>query len=201
MSELLIEPAMGRALEEALGDLARLRISVFRAFPYLYDGDAAYEERYLRAFAAEPEAMAVLVRDPNAGHAIVGASTCAPLASQEDAFREPFAAHGFDPSAVCYFGESVLLDTYRGRGIGHAFFDLREAHAAHLGLSVTGFCAVERPSDDPRRPADYRPLEPFWRARGYAPVAGMTTLYSWPDLGEAEKSAKTMQFWIRRAEV
>ena len=37
----------GDALEAALDDVARLRIAVFRAWPYLYDGHLDYERRYL----------------------------------------------------------------------------------------------------------------------------------------------------------
>ncbi|MFP5511018.1 MAG: GNAT family N-acetyltransferase, partial [Alphaproteobacteria bacterium] len=33
----------GAGLEAALDDVARLRIAVFRDWPYLYDGDLAYE--------------------------------------------------------------------------------------------------------------------------------------------------------------
>ena len=40
-----VERLTGAALAAALPDVARLRIAVFRAYPYLYDGDAAYEER------------------------------------------------------------------------------------------------------------------------------------------------------------
>ena len=35
-----------------LPDLARLRIVVFRDWPYLYDGTLDYEEKYLATFAA-----------------------------------------------------------------------------------------------------------------------------------------------------
>ena len=39
----------GNAVGEVLDDLARLRIAVFRDWPYLYDGDVAYERDYLTA--------------------------------------------------------------------------------------------------------------------------------------------------------
>ena len=39
---LRIERLSGDALLQYLPELARLRITVFRAFPYLYDGDMAY---------------------------------------------------------------------------------------------------------------------------------------------------------------
>ena len=34
-----------------------IAIAVFAAFPYLYDGDAAYEADYLREFAAAPDGV------------------------------------------------------------------------------------------------------------------------------------------------
>ena len=42
----------GDEIHAALPDLAALRIAVFAAYPYLYDGDAAYEADYLREFVA-----------------------------------------------------------------------------------------------------------------------------------------------------
>jgi len=160
--------------------LGRLRIAVFAAWPYLYRGDAAYEEDYLRAFVAAPEAVLVTASD---GGLIVGAATASPLAAQEGEIRDPVAAHGIDPAGVFYFGESVLLPEYRGQGIGHAFFDHREAQARACGASSAMFAGVIRPADHPALPVDYRPLDAFWRKRGYAPVAGLTCPPGWRGRG------------------
>jgi hypothetical protein len=46
--EIRVETCAGRDVLAHLPDIARLRIEVFREYPYLYDGDRAYEERYLR---------------------------------------------------------------------------------------------------------------------------------------------------------
>ena len=195
---LEIVPATGDALAAALPDLARLRAEVFRAFPYLYEGDPAYEERYLRTYLAAPGAFVALAR---AGGQVVGASTALPLTAETPEVRRPFEENTeFRPGEVLYLGESVLLPEYRGRGAGHRFFDLREAHARALGLPVTAFCAVQRPQDHPARPADYGPLDAFWRARGYAERPDFQTTMSWPDVGEAvgEETPKTMRFWVRR---
>lgn len=174
--------------------LAGLRISVFRDFPYLYDGDRAYEARYLGDFLAIPGAAVVAARD---GRALVGAATCAPLAGEVDAFRQPFEDAGMDVSRICYFGESVLRPDYRGQGIGHRFFDGREAHARAFSLEYASFCAVIRPDDHPLRPAGYRPLDAFWEKRGYARADGLTCRFSWRDIGEREETEKSMQFWMR----
>ena len=46
-----------------LPDLARLRITVFRDWPYLYDGTLDYEQEYLAKFAAAKGAVCVIARD------------------------------------------------------------------------------------------------------------------------------------------
>lgn len=105
-------------VQARIADLARLRIAVFREWPYLYDGDAGYESSYLASFAAAPHAVLVAAFDADD---IVGMATASPLAAQGSAVLEPVAAHGFDVPTTFYFGESVLLPQWRGRGIGHAF--------------------------------------------------------------------------------
>ena len=47
-----VEALRGADLEAVIDDLARLRISVFRDWPYLYDGDLAYERAYLAPYRA-----------------------------------------------------------------------------------------------------------------------------------------------------
>ncbi|MEJ6391937.1 GNAT family N-acetyltransferase [Gymnodinialimonas sp. 2305UL16-5] len=188
---LLVEPLSGAALDAALPDLARLRITVFRAFPYLYDGNEDYEQRYMRSYRDNPSAILVAARD---GNRVVGAATGMPLADHHDAAQIKDAT---DVSDVFYCAESVLLPNYRGRGIGHAFFDQREAHGRALGLSKSAFCSVERPEDHPLRPTDYQPLDPFWRKRGYAPIPGLTAEFSWKDVDRPAETVKSLQFWMR----
>lgn len=79
MYELQIECLTGADLVADLPALARLRIRVFRDYPYLYEGDAEYEERYLRTYADAPDGVVVLVRD---GDRVVGASSALPLAAE-----------------------------------------------------------------------------------------------------------------------
>lgn len=190
-----VRPLTGAEVAAALDDLARLRIAVFAAYPYLYDGDAAYEADYLREFAAAPDAVMVAAFD---GEKIVGAATASLMAAQRAEFQAPFAARGLDVARLFYFGESVLLPQYRGHGVGHAFFDHRETRAREFGANAACFAAVIRPDDHPARPAGYQPLDAFWRKRGYAPMPGFVTELAWKEHGEAEESPKPMQYWLRR---
>jgi len=178
--------------------VAALRVAVFRDWPYLYAGDAGYEQRYLATYAQSARSLFVLVFD---GARVVGASTAIPLEDETDAIRAPFAARGWNVGEVFYFGESVLLPEYRSRGLGHCFFDEREAHARRLGgFKVTSFCSVERRADDPRRSDGYRPNDAFWRKRGYAPLPDFRCELEWPEVGGSASIPHALQFWARALE-
>ncbi|WP_242129067.1 GNAT family N-acetyltransferase [Sphingobium sp. Sx8-8] len=188
----------GAALVAALDALADLRITVFRAFPYLYDGDRGYERDYLAAYAQSPGALVVgAFAGPEGAERLVGAATAAPMADHAAEFAAPFRERGMDIGRIYYFGESVLLPGWRGRGIGHAFFDRREAKAGELGFAMASFCAVVRPPDHPARPAGYSPLDPFWRGRGFAPVGGLVGQFRWKEWGEDGETSHPMQFWVK----
>lgn len=191
---LEINVLTGGAMAAVLPDLARLRIEVFRAFPYLYDGSFEYEQSYLDQFSKARGAVIVIAKD---GVRIVGASTGAPMVEVEPEFAAPFRQRGAAVQNIFYCAESVLLPEYRGQGIGHAFFDHREAQARALGAKVSTFCSVIRAADHPARPEDYRPLDGFWRKRGYAPLDGATVSFDWTDLGDGEETTKHLQVWSR----
>jgi GNAT superfamily N-acetyltransferase len=190
-----VEALTGPALDAALDDVARLRIAVFRDWPYLYDGDVTYERRYLEPYRDNPRAIVAGAVD---GDRLVGAATGTPMEDHADEFAAPFATTGLNLSDIFYCAESVLLPEYRGHGIGHRFFDIREGHARALGRSHVAFCGVNRPDEHPARPSGYRPLDAFWRGRGYEPLPGVIARFAWKDLGDDHVTEKPLQFWIRK---
>ena len=54
-----VAPLTGKSMAGALDALARLRIAVFRDWPYLYDGTLEYEQKYLAKLAAARGAVIV----------------------------------------------------------------------------------------------------------------------------------------------
>lgn len=184
----------GPALEAVLDDLARLRITVFRDWPYLYDGDLDYERGYMASYQGNPSAILVGAFD---GARLVGAATGSALSDHAEEFASALDGQGLDVARCFYCAESVLLPGYRGQGVGHGFFDRREQFARTLGMTHSLFCAVLRPSDHPARPADYQPLDPFWRKRGYAPLPGAVAHFGWKDVGADGQTDKPLQVWLR----
>lgn len=184
----------GAELEAHLDDVARLRIAVFRDWPYLYDGTLEYERAYLQTYRDNPGALLVGAFD---GGILVGASTSTLMEDHAEAFRAPLAQLGVPVSDILYGAESVLLPAYRGQGFGHRFFDLRETHARAHGRSHVAFCSVMRPADHPARPQTYRTNDAFWSGRGYTPLPGVMAEFSWKDVGDTSESLKPLQFWIR----
>ncbi|HEY2395953.1 MAG TPA: GNAT family N-acetyltransferase [Rudaea sp.] len=185
----------GADIAAYVDDLARLRIEVFREFPYLYDGDEDYERKYLQTYVKSPRSLAVLVHD---GAELIGASTGLPMKGETAEFQRPFLENGYDIGTVFYCGESVLRKDYRGRGIYKHLFQAREQHASELpGIALCTFCGVRRPSDHPLRPSDYAPLNAIWQRFGYSEQPQLETSYVWKDVDQAKPSAKTMRFWTK----
>ncbi|MCF2490230.1 GNAT family N-acetyltransferase [Dyadobacter sp. CY347] len=180
------------AVVEALG---ALRIAVFHDYPYLYEGSLDYEKEYLQIYVQSERAFLFAVFD---GEKMVGATTCIPLTDEAAEVRKPFEDAGFDISNIFYFGESILLPQYRGLGLGHRFFDEREAHTRSFGhYHLCCFCSVDRGENHPARPADYRSNDAFWIKRGYIKEPALQSTMEWPDIGETSSSAKQMIFWIK----
>lgn len=174
--------------------LSSLRMTVFRAWPYLYDGSIPSEVDTLSGFAASKTAALIIASD---GATPVGASTAVHMTEEDDHITQPFRDAGIDLARICYFGESVLLDAYRGQGIGVRFFELREAHARSIpGVDTTMFCAVERPADHPLKPQNAVPLDTFWTNRGYTRTT-FTCAMTWKQVDTPDKVENTLRYWSK----
>lgn len=194
MSELRYELVQGETIAARVEPLAALRLQVFRDWPYLYEGTLAYERHYLETYSRCPDSLAVLAWD---GSTCIGTTTALPLRDAQPEMREPFERAGVTTEDILYFGESVVLSPYRGRGIGLRFFAEREAHARRLGLRRCAFCAVDRPEQHPMKPAGYVPNDAFWQRRGYQRHPELVCHFDWQDLGEAAPSPHPLTYWLK----
>ena len=130
-----IRTVAGGGIAPWLDDVARLRIEVFRAWPYLYEGSLDYERGYITRYARARTGTIVVALDGAGNEArVVGASTALALDEEADYVRAPFVQAGMDTAQIFYFGESVLLPQYRGRGLARAMVNEIVQIARNVGL-------------------------------------------------------------------
>jgi GNAT superfamily N-acetyltransferase len=191
---ITVSVLIGSSVLEVIPELAKLRITVFREYPYLYEGSVEYEQKYLKRYAESEQCIVVIVRD---GETIVGASTGMPLSSEASEVVDPIRKAGHQIKEWFYLAESVLLPDYRGRRLGHRFFEERITHAQGCGYKKACFCAVVRPEIHPMQPSNYLSLEPLWNRHGFQKADGIETTFSWREIGEQQETKKTMAYWVR----
>ena len=194
MSGLRYQSLHGRGIAAQLEPLAALRLQVFRDWPYLYEGTLAYERAYLAHYIDCADSLVVLVWDDSR---CIGTTTALPLRAAAPEMRAPFEEAGLPLHDYLYFGESVVLPEYRGRGVGMRFFELREAHARALGLRHCCFCAVERPEGHPLKPDGHVGNEAFWNRRGYSRQPELACSFEWRDYDQPAPTAHRLVYWTR----
>ena len=189
------ERRIGKEIACVIEGLGELRMKVFYEFPYLYEGNMDYEKAYLSIYTKSKLGFAFLLYDNNE---LIGATTGLPLAEEGVEIKKPFLDAGIDINDVFYFGESILLQAYRGQGFGHLFFDEREAFARTNKFPITAFCSVVRPENHALKPRDYRSNELFWKKRQYIRNSDLICKMSWLDRNQVLETEKELEFWLRK---
>ena len=191
MTDIKIRSLTGASIKTYIPSIVKIHAEVLKEFPYLRLSDSEEDIRYLKRLSQSKDAIAILVFD---GPKIVGVSTGCPLEKTMTPFQKPFLENDHAIADYYYFGVSALLKQYRGRGIAHHFFDLREQHVKQLKkYKKICFSTVIRN----KKPHDYTPLDAFWKKRGYIEHKDLITHFSWREIDEKESSPKPLNFWIK----
>lgn len=197
MTDIHVRAFTGSSLKPYLHAIAKLRMEVFKEYPYFETPDLDREIHYLKHISTCKETIGVLIFD---GTTLVGVSLGCPLAIEDPLFLTPFNERHLDISSYFYFGDSALLKEYRGRGIGHHFFDAREAHVAHY-KKYKHICFSVPNCPDHKRPQECFPLDDFWRRRGYHHHPEMHCHLLWQDVEEGKPAERTLTYWIKDLKV
>lgn len=194
MTDIHVRAFSGSALRTYVHSIAKLRMDVFQEYPFFEAPDLYRELQCLQRYTASKEGIGVLVFDHST---VVGVSLGIPLTLERPEIQEPIQNRFGDTVSYYFFGESVLLKPYRNRGVGHHFFDVREAHVRHF-QKYRQICFLDpvRPEIDGLKPPDYLPLHDFWRKRGYVHYPDLNCHLAWKDLQTKQNTEKALTFWI-----
>lgn len=194
ISELMLQ---GADIQGHLEEIARLRLSIFREYPYLYDGKMEYELKYLQHYASKDEATVIVSSYENQ---LAGAVTAIPLQYESEEMIAPVAATSYPVERIYYIGELLFYPDYRNKGLGTRLLSRIEQHVLDQQDYDYLVCAtVMRPEGHPLIPAGYVPIERFLQHNRFAKLPGVTTHSAWKETDGIRRHHE-MQFWLKALE-
>lgn len=185
----------GKEIIPYIHKIAKLRITIFRDYPYLYEGEMSYEERYLLMYSQTDNAMLVIAEDDDK---VVGAITGLPLTESMKEIKDLFIAKNIPAERIFYLGEIVLLQEYRSKNIGYMMYQQFENAVKEIEFyEKIALCEIVRAENDLRKPLDYKSLNSFWHRQGYVKRPDLVAEFSWKEIGANEETKHPMVFWIK----
>lgn len=191
---------VGSEIIKNIPEVAQFRIKYFRDYPYLYEGNIAEEEKYLKGFCEDSKSLLLLIKD-SSGETIA-VSTSLPLISNSTILAgvpELFESKGLSPEVFFYYGEVIISLNYRSLGLTRKIFSIQEEYGKSLGLSSISLSTVFRESSDPRRPENYTKHNLIWFKMGFKKT-DIRIDYEWPTIqanGEVKNIKNPMVFFIK----
>ena len=187
-----IQTYQGEGLTAVIGKLSEFRLHYFREYPYLYVGTEESEQKHLAEYIADSTTRLILVRDRDATDKIVGIAIGTMLPPELKILLETIQEQFF------YFGEMIFIPEYRHKGLGKQTLDRLKEAGRGQGARRFCFLAVDRESNDIRRPADYIHSDTIFHKFGFEKT-DVSVQFNYPTLqadGSIKNVANCLSFWI-----
>ena len=179
--------------------ISKLRIEVFREFPYLYNGDIEYEMKYMKDYTSDQKGMIAVAWKEGE---IAGISTGIPLISESEIVAEAhdaFKSHNINSKDCYYYGEIIVLPKFRGLGITSKLYEAQDEIIKKWGFKHACILTVVRESDHPLKPKAYKSLDNMWSHLGFF-KNNIRVEFHWPTIqhdGSTKDVKNTLEFWTK----
>ena len=187
-----LEVIGGEKIKDVIDELGIFRISIFKEYPYLYDGNLDYERKYLSRYSNTSDSFLLLARD---SQGILGAATGIPLINDEPEFIEPFKDQNLDE--IFYLGELMIRNDNRGQGLGSLLLRNLLDLIDKKRFKAVCLYTVDRGDNHPLKPESYQSPDSLWRKFGFEKHPSHVVYFSWQDLGNVVETEKPMNEWIK----
>lgn len=190
-----IEALKGHQILPYLDAFGKLRITIFREYPYLYDSDPEVEKNYLKNYAQNKESLFILAKNQDK---LIGCLSSIPFKGiAHESWAKPLQSH-LPIASIFYLGDMLVLKEHRNRGIGTKMYNRFEEEVRKMHkFTQIAFIEVIRPNDDPKRPKHYHTLDPFWEKKGYIKHPELTSCISYKEIGESTETEHAFHFQIK----
>ena len=190
-AELEYKSYTGPEAREFFEDIARLRISEFKPYPYLYDGNISCERQYLESYFVCPDTLIILVFDQGQ---VVGFSSSIPLVADMGEIKNTFVNANYNLEQWLYIGEVIIQDPYQRQGALNKFLEEHGKHAQNLGLTKLTAMFVDRPANHTLKPKDYFPTELLFEKKGWRDLQ-IDIKLKWKQVDTGQEENNTLSFW------
>ena len=188
----------GPELQTIIPFMAMQRISAFREYPYLYEGNNTEENEYCQWFTSLPHS-AVAVAYANGEP--VGFVSGTGFAGFDVHFKGSialFKKNGLDSKKFYYIPEAIIVPEHRKHSLIEKLHDVIEQRAKALGYSAI-CCAEESHDNHPLKPAGYQSRDRLFLKGGYSKT-NMSIKFPWltiqPD-GTLKDEEHSLSYWIK----
>lgn len=184
----------GSEIAPYIPQLAKLRLCIFCEYPYLYEGSFACEEEYLSMYSSSKNSLLILLED---NHQMIGAATGLPLAECNTEIQSLFLKHNIPTQGIFYFGEILILKAYRNKKMGNALYRQFEKSVKEKRARKIVFYELIREENEEKKPADYFPLDNYWKKKGFVKQEDLITYFAWKEVGSTEEIEHPMVLWTK----
>lgn len=189
----------GESLENLRSFVVNLRITIFKEYPYLYEGNVKEENAYFDWFSKLPNtAIAVAYLDAKP----IGFTSGTSFVDFDEHFQgsvDIFTKAKLEAKNYYYFPEILILPEHDNDLINYRLFEALENHAKKLNYK-SGCFVTEEHESHPLKPQDYKPLDYLWHLLDYTKSA-LIINFSWSTI-QADKSSKDKKhaliYWLKK---
>lgn len=192
---LTIQAFKGPEAKIYFKQIATLRITMFKEFPYLYEGSIEDEEEYLSIYFNSPNSVILLVLDKDK---VVGFSSSIPLSEEMEEIKNPFVESDLDINSIHYIGEMIIETAYRTKGMFNIMANYQEEYARSKEYLSIVFMTVIREHNHLLKPKNYRCLEILWKYLGYELLEGIKVKFSWKQVDGECPQDNQLGIWFKK---
>lgn len=190
--DLTLRVLQGRDAQPYCEKIASLRITMFKEYPYLYEGILEEETEYLEMYFRSFESLLFLVFDQEA---LVAFASALPLDQSIQELNTPLLEQKIHPRDCLYIGELMITSPYRGRGILRYFLDSYEKFAIRKGYSHLIFMTIKRTLSHKMCPENYRNPDPIWQHFGYERLPHKPLILTWKQIDTRQQEKNELDLW------
>ncbi len=196
-AEYTLKLLTGNQLRSIIPFMVEQRISAFRDYPYLYEGNSDEETEYAQWFTSLPHSVAAIAYHDGKPVGFVSGTGFADFDVHFKGSIELFEKNGLDPKKFYYIPEAIIMPEHRRKSLMLKLHALVIEHAQTLGYLSS--CLVEESHDmHPLKPADYTSRDDIYLKAGYTKTS-MIIKFPWLTI-QADESLKDEEhellYWI-----